>query len=315
MTDGHSDFLSLIKSIMKNNFIYIGIIFSLLAGCALQQAPITSLANQNATDAKGAPMLLGHCSRYCLYQPPYKEWFEKNYGDYAVDSVLADKLKGLLPGKTIVVFMGTWCGDSRREVPRLIRILDFCNFSDEQLKLIMVDYQDGAYKQSPQHEEKGRQIFRVPSIIVLSGKKEIGRIVESPRKSLEKDLLDICTGQDYPQNYAAGKWFLEKLVKTSLRKLYNDSSTITKTIKPQLKNSAELSSVAYVLLDRKETSKAIFTFLINIGLYPSSMSTHNGLARAYLQTGEKGKAKTILEKAKAIDPNNEETTRLFKLLE
>ena len=205
---------------MKRNFIYISLMYSLLASCGtVQQAVNTSLANQRTKDAKGADILLGHCSRYCLHQPPYKEWFEKNYTDYSVDSITADKLKTSFTGKTVVVFMGTWCGDSRREVPRLIKILDYCNVADERLKLIMVDYQDGAYKQSPQHEEKGKQIFRVPSIVVMSGNKEIGRIVESPRKSMEKDLLDITTAQNYQPNYAAGKWFLEKLEKNQLEKI------------------------------------------------------------------------------------------------
>jgi tetratricopeptide (TPR) repeat protein len=300
---------------MKKNFIYIPLLFSLLTSCGtVQQGVNTPLVNQKTNDAKGTEMLLGHCSRYCLHQLPYKEWFEKNYTDYVVDSVFADKLKDLLTGKTIVVFMGTWCGDSRREVPRLIKILDYCNVPDERLKLIMLDYQDGVYKQSPQHEEKGKQIFRVPSIIVMSGNREVGRIVESPRKSMEKDLLDILTGQKYQPNYAAGKWFLQKMDRTSLKKLYKDSSAIIQKIRPGLKNSAELSSIGYVLMDRNEKDKAIFTFLVNTGLYPLSMSTYNGLASAYIQNGEKEKAKLVLEKAKQVEPNNEETKRLFKLL-
>jgi pentatricopeptide repeat protein len=44
------------------------------------------------------------------------------------------------------------------------------------------------------------------------------------------------------------------------------------------------------------------------------MSTYNGLANAYIQNGEKEKAKLVLEKAKQVDPNNEETKRLLKLL-
>jgi tetratricopeptide (TPR) repeat protein len=281
----------------------------------MQQTINTPLANQRTKDAKGAEMLLGRCSRYCLHQLPYKEWFEKNYGDYSIDSLTADQLRTSLAGKTIVVFMGTWCGDSRREVPRLIKILDYCHVADEQLKLIMVDYEIGVYKQSPQHEEKDKQIFRVPSIIVMSGNKELGRIVESPRRSLEKDLLDICISKNYQPNYVAGKWFLDKLERTSLKKLYTDSSLIIQKIKPELKNGAELSSVGYVLMDRKETNKAIFTFLINIGLYPSSISTYNGLASAYIQNGQKENAKLVLERAKQVDPNNEETNRLARLLE
>ena len=281
----------------------------------MQNAVNTPLVNQKTKDAKGTDMLLGHCSRSCLHESPYKEWFEKNYADYVVDITTAGRLKTSLAGKTIVVFMGTWCGDSRREVPRLIKILDYCNVPDESLKLIMLDYQDGAYKQSPQHEEKGKQIFRVPCMIVMSGNKEIGRIVESPRNGLEKDLLDIITGVNYQSNYAAGKWFFEKLERTPVRKLYRDSSAIIQKIRPQLKNGAELSSIGYVLMDRGDKQRSIFTFLVNTHLYPSSVSTWNGLANAYIQNGEKEKAKAILQQASDIDANNAETKRLKKLLE
>jgi hypothetical protein len=49
----------------------------------------------------------GHCSRTCLLESPYKEWFVKNYSEYSVDSNTANKLVPLLKNKTIVVFMGT----------------------------------------------------------------------------------------------------------------------------------------------------------------------------------------------------------------
>jgi len=301
---------------MKKNIIYAIAASILLSACGTMRVAVdTPVANQKTKDTRGNDMLLGHCSRSCLHESPYKEWFEKNYADYTVDAATTDQLKPLLQNKTIVVFMGTWCGDSRREVPGLIKILDYCNIPDEQLKLIMVDYKDGAYKQSPQHEEKGNQLFRVPSIIIMSGNTETGRIVESPRQSLEKDLYEIVSAGKYQPNYSAGKWFFEKLEKTSIKKLYKDSAAIREKIKAQLKNSSELSSIGYVLLDRKENEKSIYCFLLNMDLYPTSVNTLNGLANAYIQNGEKEKAKLVLEKSRQVDVNNEETNRLTKMLE
>ena len=281
----------------------------------MQQAVNTPIVNLKAKDNRGTEMLLGHCSRSCLYESPYKEWFEKNYADYSLDSATANKLEPLLKRKTVVVFLGTWCGDSRRETPRLVKILDYCRVPDEQLKLIMTDYQEGAYKQSPQHEEKGKQIFRVPTVIVYSGNKEIGRIVESPRQSLEKDLLQILSSAEYKPNYSAGNWLLKKMEHTAVKKLYRDSASIREKIKPELRNNSELNSIGYVLIDRKDLEKAIFTFQINARLYPNSITAYNGLASAYIQNRDEQKAKQALEKARIIDANNEETKRLFKLLE
>jgi hypothetical protein len=155
-----------------------------------------------STDKNGHPMLLGPGTRQRLQQPPYDNWFVKNYDEYAVDSITATRLKPALTGKRFLIFMGTWCGDSRREVPRMFKILDCCGVDPSRIQLIMVSNLDRLYKQSPGHEEKGRDIRRVPDLIVLAGKKEIGRIVESPITSLEKDLLAIITRQNYIPNYA-----------------------------------------------------------------------------------------------------------------
>ena len=51
------------------------------------------------------------------------------------------------------------------------------------------------------HEEAGRNIVRVPTIIVEQKGAEIGRIIEFPVTSLEKDLLTILRKEKYQPNY------------------------------------------------------------------------------------------------------------------
>ena len=136
-------------------------------------------------------MLLGTVSRSALEKKPFNEWFDKNYADYKVNDSIANLVNPLLQNKTIVLFMGTWCGDSRREIPRMYKILDAAGIKSSQVKLVMVDNHDSTYKQSPQHEERGLNIHRVPDLLVYDEDKELGRIVESPVVSLERDLLSI----------------------------------------------------------------------------------------------------------------------------
>jgi len=216
---------------MKRNIIY-AVIAAAFFSCSTVRTPVV---NTKVTDSEGKEMLLGHCSISCLKDSPYKKWFDTTYANYAVDTKTADELKPFLQNKTIIVFMGTWCGDSRREVPRLIKLLDYCGMPAEQLELIMVDHRDGAYKQSPQHQEKGKQIFRVPSILVFTGNKEINRVVESPKQSLEKDLLAVVTGQQYEPNYAAGKWYLEQVEKAGHKKFIQRQRFNCETIKAGFK--------------------------------------------------------------------------------
>ncbi len=65
----------------------------------------------------------------------------------------------------------------------------------------MVSNKDSLYKKSPQHEEAGKNIVRVPTIIIEQKGTELGRIIEFPITSLEKDLLSILRKEKYQPNY------------------------------------------------------------------------------------------------------------------
>jgi hypothetical protein len=158
--------------------------------------------NQQFTDAAGQAILIGQCTREALWREPFRNWFVSNYDQYIVDSGTCVFVAPLLKDKKITLFMGTWCGDSRREVPRLLKILDCCGFPPENLTMIMVSNQPDMYKKSPGHEEEGRQIIRVPTMIIEGVTVELGRIIEFPVVSLEKDLLRILRKDGYVPNYA-----------------------------------------------------------------------------------------------------------------
>jgi hypothetical protein len=157
---------------------------------------------QTFTDAAGNKILLGVCPREALLENPFAQWFKTAYDHYTVDTATCVYLAPLLRDKKITLFLGTWCGDSRREVPRLLKILDCCGFPPNQLKLVMVSNQPDMYKQSPGHEEAGLNIRRVPTLIIEGKKQEMGRIIELPVVSLEKDMLRILRKEGYVPNYA-----------------------------------------------------------------------------------------------------------------
>jgi hypothetical protein len=133
------------------------------------------------------PMLIGIISREQLADSNFGAWFKGNYNLYKPDTATLAKIKPLIGDYKIKIVMGTWCGDSRREVPRFFKILDYLKVPDENVILISIDRK----KRGLKNEIDGLGIMRIPTFIFYRGAKEKGRIVEKPIKTLEKDMWEI----------------------------------------------------------------------------------------------------------------------------
>ena len=95
---------------------------------------------------------------------------------------------------SVVIMFGTWCHDSKREVPRMLRILDSAGVGTEQISLIGVDIN----KAEPKGREKLYNLRNTPTLILLKNGKEVGRIIERPNVSLEADLIGLTTRSSEP---------------------------------------------------------------------------------------------------------------------
>ncbi len=135
----------------------------------------------------GMPMLIGLCSREAFKDTSFSWWWMSEYDLYNVDSTLLSKIKDGLQNVNIKLVMGTWCSDSRREVPRFFKILDAVNYPSDKVEIICVDED----KHTEGNEIAGLKIDLVPTIIFYKDANELGRIVESPQDTLEKDMLKI----------------------------------------------------------------------------------------------------------------------------
>jgi len=145
----------------------------------------------------GSEMMLGIANRAGFERAPFNSWFDKNFDTYTVDQATVEKFNPFLKDVKIKTFMGTWCGDSKRETPHFYKVLDAAGFNYDNLTLITVSRQ----KDTPQGFEKDLNILRVPTIIFYREGKEIGRYVEYARESLEKDMYAILNGADYKHSY------------------------------------------------------------------------------------------------------------------
>jgi thiol-disulfide isomerase/thioredoxin len=144
--------------------------------------------NMLTVDEKsGKPMLLGLCDRTAFADTSFSWWFNSEFDNYSVDSVTLKGVSDKLKDVKITIVMGTWCSDSRREVPRFLKILDYIGYDQKNLRLICVD----RLKTSPTGDVDKLEIKLVPTFIFYKDADEVGRIVETPKETLEKDFVKI----------------------------------------------------------------------------------------------------------------------------
>ncbi len=282
------------------------------------QAPVpaqaASVRAAGYKDAAGNTHLLGKTPREQLTQAPFDTWFNKNYADYTIDTNTANQLKPLLKNKQFVIFMGTWCGDSRREVPRMYKLLDYCGVKPSQVQLINVNNHDTAYKQSPQHEERGQYIFRVPDLLVYEHNQEKGRIVEAPVASLEKDLLAIANNKGYAPKYPGTAYLISLLQSPQWMPTKATLEQTAEQLRTFITNWGELASFGRVLLTGGETDKAIDAMRINTILFPAEPGAYNYLATAYIKKGNTTAAKECCRKVLQIQPGNQQAIAMLDQL-
>jgi len=113
--------------------------------------------------------------------------FVAEYDSVQVQTEFIDLIRKAGEDVEVLVFLGTWCSDSRHHVPRFLRVIDLARPSLQRVSLYGVDRS----KKSPGGTEASYHIERVPTFIFLKHGKEIGRIVESPQTTLEGDMLSI----------------------------------------------------------------------------------------------------------------------------
>lgn len=132
--------------------------------------------------------LLGDLTLAMLNNEPHSVWFTEGYTGYQPDQEIMGELVGLdRDDLTITIVLGTWCPDSRREVPRFIKMIDLWGFPREKIRLIGVDIN----KVAPLGDYPALAIERVPTFIFYKNNIEKGRIIEVPVTSLEQDTRDI----------------------------------------------------------------------------------------------------------------------------
>ena len=116
----------------------------------------------------------------------FKQYYHEGFKDYDVKN--AKKIDDALTGIDIKVVLGTWCHDSQVQVPKFFKILSETAYDEKTIEILTVDPD----KKIPGRDISSLNIERVPTFIFIAEDgAEMGRIIESPEKTLENDMLDI----------------------------------------------------------------------------------------------------------------------------
>jgi thiol-disulfide isomerase/thioredoxin len=132
-------------------------------------------------------ILIGISNKKVFQDSNFATWFNSEYTNYNVDTKTLENYKNSFEDKIIKTVLGTWCSDSRREVPRFVKILDFIGFPEDKHLFYNVDRN----KKGLMDEVDNLDVDFVPTIIIYENGKELGRIIEAPEVSLEADLVKI----------------------------------------------------------------------------------------------------------------------------
>ena len=140
--------------------------------CALSMPLVGCAANTPFSGGITTDVLL---SDYDKFSEQYKA-----FTPTAQDIALMQKLKG----KELIVLFGTWCHDSEREVPKLIKLLE-----ESKVKLASINYVAVGYdKRDADGIAEANDLQFTPTFIVKKNGKELVRVIEKPTGTLAQDL-------------------------------------------------------------------------------------------------------------------------------
>lgn len=146
--------------------------------------PMTAMSYEEKSDDHNF-LQLGVISRKDILAG--RKIYNQNYVDYVPKSDPVQAIHNCSQPIEIKVIFGDWCKDSKKHVPAFIKTMEFADNKAIQIVYINVDRQ----KKEPADLLQGLDIQNVPTFIVYSEGKEIGRIVESPKQNIEQDIADL----------------------------------------------------------------------------------------------------------------------------
>lgn len=263
------------------------------------------IGQEKYTNKNGNEHLWGNIEVSHLQEEPYRDWYNKNYDDQKTDLNISD-VAGL-KDVTVKVFLGTWCGDTKRLMPRFIKTWTELGLSTDQLQLIALHNEDDLYKQAPDDIALQYNIHRVPTFVFEKDGVELNRIVERTVFDLDTDLKAIANDFPYKPRYKAVQIMNEFMNDTPIDSLTTKSAinNAYRKIARELSSSSELNTYGYVLMAAQQLEKAEYIFKLNRYIFPYDPNTRDSYGEILLKNKKLEEAQTEYYEALRIKQTDE----------
>ena len=106
---------------------------------------------------------------------------------YSPQLDIISRLQAVPEEVRVEIFLGTWCPDCRQHVSAYFKIMDMVR--NPMIRTTYTGVPRDRAARGPYIE--GKNVERLPTFIVFFRNQEVGRIIETPRKSVEEDLWEI----------------------------------------------------------------------------------------------------------------------------
>lgn len=139
-------------------------------------------------DNEGNKVIKGFMSVDSISADPAFGWFAKNKSDYKPYAKALETLTKNKDSLSFIFFAGTWCHDSHFVLPRFYALTEAAGIPQNKITLLGVDRN----KKTVQNLSETFNITLTPTILVLKGGKEIGRVIEYGKGGMfDKELGEI----------------------------------------------------------------------------------------------------------------------------
>lgn len=260
-----------------------------------------AFSQQTYTTAEDDTHYCGPVTEAQLRTGEFAEWFSQTDPDFELPTTIPEWANALTDSK-VDIYLGTWCGDSKRWVPRFVNYWKAIGLNPDQLNFVALYNGTEKYKQGPNGEEKGKCIHRVPTFIFSREGEEFARVVEHPVTDLQTDLAQIAMGYPPRPAYPAANALWAMLDAQPTDSIYAHARTNLRKIHRLSGRSSELNTLGYVLLQAGETEKAETVLHFNTLLHKYDPNTHDSYGEVLAIAGKHEAALKAYEKALSIDP-------------